>query len=106
MKEMLELQRGRHFAIGQSYLTVVFIHYMEHHIIVGEISIVVVLYPIGRTHMHLYVTRPLNLTDTYPCIEKIGACIGIELASAQHDNRLAIGGGQPAAKHLMLPDVV
>jgi hypothetical protein len=67
---------------------------------------VTVLFPVGRAEVYLDITGPFDTADGNSGVEEIGACISVKLAGTKNDNRLAIGGGQPSAQHLVMPKVM
>ena len=106
MDKGLEFEGGGLRSVLHQDGAVVLVDDMEDDAIVGFVGGMVVLIPVGGTEVNLDISSPFDATDGDSGVEEIGACIAVELTGAKNDNRLAIGGGQPSAEHLVMPDIM
>lgn len=106
MDERLEFEGDRLLAVLHDDGAIVLIDNMKDNAVIGLVGGVMVLFPVGRAEMEFDISSPFDTADGDPGVEEIGSRIAVEFTGAMDDNRLAIGGGQPSAKHLVLPDIM
>ena len=78
------------FAIGAMHRSIIALHHMENHRVVGRVGVVAVPAPVGGTHVHFHVTRPHVPVDFHLGIEEIRASVLIETPGVDNAHTPAI----------------
>src|SRR5690606_15316742 len=63
---------------------------MKNYIVVRRITMMIVVVPVRSVGMYLYISRPNGVANSYPCIEKVRACICVVHTGSEYLQGLSV----------------
>ena len=86
---------------------IVILHHVEHHVVIGAVTVVAMTPPVGGTHMNFDIPYPYATVNLDLGVEEVGSSIVVEQPWVKHTHAQAIVGDHVlAAPQAVLPHIL